>query len=351
MQGRLSVERMCSLASVSRASFYRSLQEQEPDLEEMELRSAIQAVVIEHKLGYGYRSVTAELRHRGFLANHKRVVRLMRLDNLLALRRSAFVATTDSDHELEVHLNLASRMQLSGINQLWVADITFVRLQQEFVYLAIVLDAYSRKVVGWALDRSLAAQLAITALQNAAASRTPAPGLVHHSDRGVQYASSEYGKVLDKYRMIASMSRLANPWDNAKCESFMKTLKREEIHANEYRSIEDLRTNVASFVDQYYNRQRLHSALGYQTPEQFEATLTPAAATAGETGLSFMRHEEIYQSDGSTQKRPTSGGLTSHRVDESPTGYSSPGWSPPELDSASPAAMILKCGRKSGKKK
>ena len=154
-----------------------------------------------------------------------------------------------------------------------------------------------------------------------------------------------------KYLMIASMSRLANPWDNAKCESFMKTLKREEIQANEYRSIEDLRTNVASFVDQYYNKQRLHSALGYQTPEQFEATLTPAAAPAGETGLSFMRHEEIYQSDGSNRKRPPSGGLTNHRVDESPTGYSSPGWSPPLPDSASPVSVILRCGRVSGKKK
>jgi putative transposase len=183
------------------------------------------------------------------------------LDNLLALRRSAFVATTDSDHELLVHLNLAGRMQLSRINQLWVADITFVKLQQEFVYLAVILDAFSRKVVGWALDRTLAAQLAITALQNAIASRTPHPGLVHHSDRGIQYASAEYGKVLDNHQIIASMSRLANPWDNAKCESFMKTLKLEEIHANEYRGIEDLRKNVSTFVDVYYNTQRLHSAL------------------------------------------------------------------------------------------
>src|SRR5579862_9212589 len=139
----------------------------------------------------------------------------MRMDNLLALRRSAFVATTDSDHELLVHLNLASRMQLNGINQLWVADITFIRLQQEFVYLAVILDAYSRKVVGWALDRSLAAQLAITALQNAISSRTPTPGLVHHSDRGIQYASAEYGTLLDKHQIIASMSRLGNPWDKA----------------------------------------------------------------------------------------------------------------------------------------
>jgi len=163
MQGKLSVERMCALTLVSRAGFYRSFHQRQPDQEEMELRSAIQSIAIEHKLRYGYRRVAAELRHRGFSANHKRVVRLMRLDNLLSLRRSAFVSTTDSDHEFEVHLNLASRMQLSGINQLWLADITFIRLQQEFVYLAIVLDAFSRRVVGWALDRSLAAQLAISA--------------------------------------------------------------------------------------------------------------------------------------------------------------------------------------------
>ena len=350
MQGKLSVERMCSLSTVSRAGFYRSLQGREPDLEEMELRSAIQAIVIEHRLRYGYRRVSAELRHRGFVANHKRVVRLMRLDNLLALRRSAFIYTTDSDHELLVHLNLAARMQLSGINQLWVADITFIKLQQEFVYLAVVLDAFSRKVVGWALDRSLAAQLAVTALQNAIASRTPRPGLVHHSDRGIQYASGDYGKVLDEHQIIASMSRLANPWDNAKCESFMKTLKREEIHANEYRGMEDLRKNVSTFVDAYYNTQRLHSALGYKTPEQFEATFVGAAAEEpGE--MSFPRHPEIYQSDTTNKKRPPEGSLLNHRLDESPTGYSSPGWSPPEPGSASPASLILKCGKILRKKK
>jgi putative transposase len=349
MQGKLSVERMCSLTAVSRAGFYRSFNEQEPDTEEMELRSAIQAIVIEHKLRYGYRRVAAELRHQGFMANHKRVVRLMRMDNLLALRRSAFVATTDSDHELLVHLNLARRMQLSGINQLWVADITFIRLQQDFVYLAIILDAYSRKVVGRALDRSLAAQLAVTALQNAIASRTPNPGLVHHSDRGIQYASGEYGRVLDQHQIIASMSRLANPWDNAKCESFMRTLKREEINANEYRGIEDLRKNVATFVDVYYNTQRLHSALGYNTPEQFEATLIPAAAGA-DREMSFLRHREIFPSDESNEKKPPKGGLPNHRLDESPASYSSPGWSPPGPDSASQASLILKYGRISRKK-
>jgi transposase InsO family protein len=350
MQGKLSVERMCALSAVSRAGFYRSLHAREPDVEEMELRSAIQAIVIEHRLRYGYRRVAAELRHRGLLVNHKRVVRLMRMDNLLALRRSAFVATTDSDHELLVHLNLASRMQLNGVNQLWLADITFIRLQQEFVYLAVVLDAYSRKVVGWALDRSLAAQLAVTALQNAISNRAPSPGLVHHSDRGIQYASAQYGNLLEKHQIIASMSRLGNPWDNAKCESFMKTLKCEEIRANEYRGIEDLRNNVATFVDVYYNTQRLHSALGYKTPEQFEVTICPASVTEN-SKLSFSRHEEIFQSDVSHEKKPPEGGSPNHRLDESPAGYSLPGWSPPEPDSASPASLILKCGRISRKKK
>jgi len=350
MQGKLSVERMCALTLVSRAGFYRSFHQRQPDQEEMELRSAIQSIAIEHKLRYGYRRVAAELRHRGFSANHKRVVRLMRLDNLLSLRRSAFVSTTDSDHEFEVHLNLASRMQLSGINQLWLADITFIRLQQEFVYLAIVLDAFSRRVVGWALDRSLAAQLAISALQQAVANRRPAPGLVHHSDRGIQYASAEYGNVLDEHQIIASMSRLANPWDNARCESFMKTLKQEEIRANEYRDLEHLRKNITEFVEHYYNGQRLHSALGYQTPEGFERKIT--LAIAGRTAaLSFSRHEEIFQSDPQMKRKPPEDGLPNHRFDESPTGYSSPGWSPPEPDSASPVSVILKCGRISEKKR
>jgi putative transposase len=197
MQGKLSAERMCALAMVSRAGFYRSFREREPDLEEMELRSVIQAIAIEHKLRYGYRRLTAELHHRGFVANHKRVVRLMRLDNLLSLRRSAFVSTTNSDHEFEVHVNLANCMQLSGINQLWLADITFIRLQQEFVYLAVLLDAFSRKVVGWALDRSLAAQLAVNALQQAIANRRPAPGLVHHSDRGIQGGFNRWRQHLE----------------------------------------------------------------------------------------------------------------------------------------------------------
>jgi len=186
LQGNLSVERMCQLAQVSRAGFYRSLQEQEPDREEMELRAAIQQIFLEHRRRYGYRRITKELRRQGMIVNRKRVERLMQTDNLLAVQRRAYVVTTDSKHDFEVYLNLASRLKLTGINQLWVADITYIRLQKEFVYLAVILDACSRKVVGWALDRTLAASLPKVALEMAIADRQPGPGLVHHSDRGVR---------------------------------------------------------------------------------------------------------------------------------------------------------------------
>jgi putative transposase len=189
MQGSLSIERMCQLAGVSRAGFYRSLQEEMPAEEDMEVRSAIQQIAVEHRRRYGYRRISAELRRRGMLVNHKRVLRIIREDNLLAVQPRAFVVTTDSDHGFEVYLNLASRMKLTGINQLWVADITYIRLKKEFVYLAVILDAFSRRVVGWALDRTLASRLPIAALEQAIVERQPPPGLVHHSDRGVQYAS------------------------------------------------------------------------------------------------------------------------------------------------------------------
>ena len=292
MQGSLSIERMCQLVGVSRAGFYRSLQEQVPVEEDMEVRSAIQQIAVEHRRRYGYRRITAELRRRGMLVNHKRVARMMREDNLLAVQPRAFVVTTDSEHELEVYLNLAKRMKLTGINQLWVADITYIRLQREFVYLAVILDAYSRKVVGWELDRTLAARLPITALEKAIAERQPPPGLVHHSDRGVQYASGDYVRILSGYQMIPSMSRPANPYDNASCESFMKTLKREEIYAQDYRDLEHLRRNLEAFIEQYYNRQRLHSALGYRSPEEFEREAqchTAAADLQGATITFFTR--------------------------------------------------------------
>ena len=338
MQGGLSIERMCYLAQVSRAGFYRSLAERMPVEEEMEVRSAIQRIALEHRRRYGYRRVSAELRRRGLAVNHKRVVRIMREDNLLAMQPRAFVVTTDSDHELEIYLNLASRMKLTGIDQLWVADITYIRLQSEFVYLAVILDAFSRKVVGWALDRTLAARLAMTALESAVADRRPPAGLVHHSDRGVQYACGHYIELLREHSMIPSMSRPANPYDNASCESFMKTLKREEIYANDYQNLEHLRGNVAEFIERYYNRRRLHSALGYQSPEEYELAASQATSSTGAT-ISFFRHAEIFRSDGGLRSAGERAKTSSpaHRLDESPAGYSLAGWSPPEPAAASPA--------------
>ena len=338
LQGNLSIERMCQLAQVSRAGFYRSLQEQQPVEEEMEVRSTIQQIVLEHRRRYGYRRVTAELRRRGLLVNHKRVVRLMREDNLLAVQPRAFVVTTDSQHELEVYLNLASKLKLTGINQLWVADITYIRLQTEFVYLAVILDGFSRKVVGWALERTLATRLTKAALEQAIAARQPLPGLVHHSDRGLQYASHEYVQVLQEHKIIPSMSRPANPYDNASCESFMQTLKREEIYANDYRDLEHLRCHLEAFIEDYYNRCRLHSALGYQSPAEFEQQLESTVTNAGAT-MSFFRHEEDYRPDDAiakTKSGPQTAPLTIG-FDESPVGYSLASCSPAELASASPA--------------
>jgi len=333
MQGGLTIERMCRIGQVSRASFYRSLQEEMPAEEDMEVRSEVQKIVLEHRRRYGYRRVTAELRRRGMRVNHKRVARIMREDNLLAMQPRAFVVTTDSDHKLEVYLNLASRMKLTGINQLWVSDITYIRLKSEFVYLAVILDGYSRKVVGWALERTLAARLPVAALEDAIAQRQPQPGLVHHSDRGVQYASSDYIRILDKHKIIPSMSRPANPYDNASCESFFKTLKREEVYANEYRDLEHLRANIEEFIERYYNPRRLHSALGYRPPDEFEQRAATETISLGAT-MSFFRHEKIYRSD--VNGKPTQADFPDHHIDESSAGYSSAGWSPPEPASASP---------------
>ena len=341
LQGKLSIERMCQLAGVSRAGFYRFLQREQPVEEELEVRSTIQRIFTEHKRRYGYRRVSAELRRRGMLVNHKRVARLMREDQLLAVQPKSFVASTDSDHQLEVYLNLAKRMKLTGVNQLWVADITYLRLKREFVFLAVILDAFSRKVIGWHLDRTLTARLPLAALEQALGERKPPPGLVHHSDRGIQYACGAYVGVLRQQGLIPSMSRPANPYDNASCESFMKTLKREEIQANEYRDLEQLRENVALFIEDYYNRVRLHSALGYRPPAEFEQneqTATPGAGSQGAT-MSFFRHREIFQSDVGlkTEREPAKAGSPDHRLDESPAGYSLAGCSPAEPASASPS--------------
>jgi hypothetical protein len=242
---------------------------------------------------------------------------------------------------LQVYLNLAMRINVTGINQLWVSDITYIRLAGEFVYLAVVLDVYSRKVVGWQLGRSLAAPLAVDALRQAIEQRKPRPGLVHHSDRGLQYCCLEYAQLLESYGIVPSMSRPGNPYDNAFCESFMRTLKREEIHANVYRDLDDLRTHIQQFIEQYYNRCRLHSALGYRSPQEFErlsATTehNPASGVAA-ASMSFLRHGEIYRWD--REAMPTAS--PAHPIDESPTGYSLAGCSPAEPDSASPAEAMV----------
>ena len=296
-QGSLSIDRMCQLAPVSRAGFYRALQASQPLDEEMAVRATIQQIALAHRRRYGYRRITAELRRQGLLVNHKRVARLLREDNLLAVQPRAFVATTDAQHDLEVYLNLASRLTLTGMNQLWVADITYIRLRAEFVYLAVILDGFSRKVVGWALDQTLATRLPLGALHQAITARQPPPGMVHHSDRGIQYASGAYVQLLRQHQMISSMSRPANPYDNASCESFLKTLKREEIYATTYRDLEHLRTNMTAFIDQYYNRIRLHSALGYRPPEEFERTVA-SEPPSGAARMQFFRPMEDFSSQG-----------------------------------------------------
>lgn len=307
VQGSMAVERMCQLARVSRAGYYRRLQDEAMAVEEeMRLRSMIQSIVAVHRRRYGYRRVEKELARRGVVVNHKRVLRMMREDNLLALQRKQFVMTTNSRHTLEIALNLARRMKLTGIDQLWVADITYIQVWGEFVYLAVVLDAYSRRVVGWELSRSLGEGLALRALEMAIRSRKPAAGLVHHSDRGAHYASGEYVALLEKHQMVASMSRPGNPYDNAKCERFMQTLKREEIYASAYRDLEHLRENLHEFIERYYNKKRLHSALGYRSPQDFERALAKQKPGLKVAALSctFGRATERLTGDGDSSAVP-----------------------------------------------
>jgi putative transposase len=293
----LSIESMCRLGQVSRAGFYRHWKQHEPRVEQTELRARMHQIVLAHRRNYGYRRVTEELRNQGWTVNHKRVARLMAEDNLLCQRKRSFIRTTGSGHDLRVWLNLASRMELTGIDQLWVADITFIRLAEEFLYLAVVLDAFSRRVLGWALDQRLDGGLAVAALRQAIDLRQPAPGLVHHSDRGVQYASNAYVNLLVEHGIVPSMSRAGNPYDNARCESFIKTLKQEEIYTRQYRDRADLEAHIGQFLERYYNRRRLHSALDYRSPEQFEQSLLANPAAVPVASMSFFRHEGIYRPD------------------------------------------------------
>ena len=293
LQGNGNIERFCRLADVSRAGFYRHWQEAEPEQEEMELRHQIQLIFLEHRGHYGCPRITRVLRLKGLLVNHKRVERLMREDNLLAITKRKFtLATTDSNHDLPVYLNLAARMELTAINQLWVADITYIRLSSAFVFLAVVIDRHSRLVVGRAISEKIDHQLTLAALRQAIENRKPLPGLVHHSDRGLQYAARPYGALLQTHGILPSMSRPGNPYDNAFCESFMKTLKKEEVNCSEYRDLPDLTANIETFIDKYYNQQRLHSALRYSSPADFEAAATAnpeSTAVSGAPRMSFFK--------------------------------------------------------------
>ena len=276
----IPLERLCRLSDVSRAGYYRwqsTPPVADPDLD---LRDEIQRIALEFP-SYGWPRITAELKRRGWEANHKRVYRIMREDNLLCLRRRKFVVTTDSNHKRRVYPNLAGQMTLSGINQLWVADITYIRLEAEFVYLAVVIDAFSRRVIGWALDRRVEDNLTLAALRMALELRRPPVGWVHHSDRGSQYASGDYTDLLKAHGCEISMSHKSSPWENAGCESWMKTLKYEEVYRQEYRDLAEARASLAIFIDKVYNQKRLHSALGYRPPVEFEQALLGRSAEAG----------------------------------------------------------------------
>ena len=268
--GARAIKLLSAAVGLPRATFYRRhRQTAEPDKAETELRQTIERIALQMPT-YGYRPMTAELRRRGWLANHKHVLRLMRAENLLCRPRRRFVVTTDSTHSLPVAPNLARRMVLTAADQLWVADITYIRLPGEFVYLAVILDAFSRRVIGWALDRHLLTELPLSALRMALRTRQIKAGLVHHSDRGVQYASTDYVSLLVKHQIRISMSRTGNPYDNAKAERFMRTLKHEEVFLSDYQTLTEARASIRHFINEVYNRKRLHSALGYLSPVEFE---------------------------------------------------------------------------------
>jgi transposase InsO family protein len=266
----MSIERLCELMGVSRSWYYKRPCAEEKAHKDVALRDAIERIVLEFP-GYGYRRVTAALRREGWSVNHKRVLRIMREESLLCQLKRRFVPTTDSAHSLGRYPNLIKDTRIDGLDEVWISDITYVRLPTTFCYLAAILDAYSRKCVGWHLSRFIDTHLTLSALEMALAARRPAPGLIHHSDQGVQYASSEYVLRLEEADAQISMAAVGNPYENAKAESFFRTLKMEEVYLKDYRTFEEAQENIGGFIEEVYNQKRLHSSLGYLPPVEFEA--------------------------------------------------------------------------------
>ena len=257
--------------------YYRPRNRQEKLKQDADLQDRIEQIVLDFP-GYGYRRVTRQLQREGLRVNHKRVLRLMRQAGLLCRKKKRFTVTTDSKHSFRVYPNLVKDLLLTGTNQVWIADITYIRLLFEFVYLAAILDAFSRRVVGWALGRTLGSELTLAALKSALNARKPPEGCIHHSDRGVQYACDEYVNTLKEAGFRLSMSRKGNPYDNARMESFFKSLKQEEVYIYEYRDFQEAKERIGYFLGVVYNQKRLHSALGYLPPAEYEALTTNSQA-------------------------------------------------------------------------
>ncbi|HEU5422494.1 MAG TPA: IS3 family transposase [Nitrolancea sp.] len=273
----LSVRRLCALLGTGRTWYYTRPTAEARAARDTALRDAIERVVLDFP-GYGYRRVAKALQRAGWEINHKRVLRVMREEALLCQLKRRFVVTTDAAHDCRTYPNLLAGLSIARLDQVWVADITYIRLPTAFAYLACVLDACSRRCIGWQLSRQIDTGLTLAALDHALAARRPVPGLIHHSDRGVQYASADYVARLEAAGCRVSMSAKGNPYDNARAESFFKTLKREEVSLQQYQTFAEAERNLTRFIEDVYNQKRLHSSLGYRPPAEFEAL---AAATTG----------------------------------------------------------------------